>query len=80
MKNEDNTFEFLIEYISTKITEWIMKEEGLDLEEALLKLHNSSTFEKLCNKKTALYIESPSFVYEIYKEEMKRGTLKGMTE
>lgn len=28
----------------------------------------------------SLYIESPAFVYEIYKEELRRGTLRGMTE
>ena len=80
MKKEDNTFEFLIEYISAKLTEWIMQEEGLDLENALLNLHNSDTFDKLCDRKTALYIESPAFVYDLYKEEMKKGTLKGMSE
>lgn len=80
MKKKDNTFDFLIEYISAKITEWLMRDKGMDLEEALLSLHNSGTFDKLCDKKTALYIESPAFVYEIFKDEIKRGTLKGMTE
>ena len=80
MKKKDNTFDFLVEYISAKITEWLMRDKGMDLEEALLSFHNSGTFDKLCDKKTALYIESPAFVYEIFKDEMKRGTLKGMTE
>ena len=80
MKKEDNTFEFLIEYISAKLTEWIMQEQGLDLENALLNLHNSDTFDKLCDRKTTLYKESPAFVYDLYKEEMKKGTLKGMSE
>lgn len=76
MKKDDNTFEFLVEYISTKMTEWIMQEEGLDLENALMALHNSETFEKLCNKKTALYVESPGYVYDIYKRELKYGSIK----
>lgn len=76
----DNTLEFLIEYITTKVVEWIMQSEHVNLEQALVMFHNSETFEKLCDKDTGFYIESPAFIYEIFKEEQQRGTLRGITE
>lgn len=78
--NTDNTFEFLVEYITARVVEWIIDEQKVGLEEALLIFHNSETFEKLCERTTDLYIESPAFIYEIFKEEMRRGTIRGLTE
>ena len=57
-----------------------MKDERIDLENALLLFHNSETFDKLCEPNTGMYIESPAYVYEILKLELKRGTLRGITE
>ena len=76
----NNNYEFLVDYITAKITEWIIRDQNIDLEEALLQLHNSETFEKLCDKATDMYIESPAYVYEIYQEELRKGTLRGITE
>lgn len=80
MKQSDNNFNFLVEYITTRVVEWIMRDQNLGLEEALVMFHNSETFEKLCEKHTDLYIESPAYIYELLKEEMRRGTLRGLTE
>ncbi len=80
MTRDNNTFNFLVEYITTRVVEWIIRDEQIGLEEALLLFHNSETFEKLCEQKTDMYIESPAYVYEVFKEELRRGTLRGMTE
>lgn len=80
MKQTDNNFEFLVEYITAKVVEWIMKDQGIGLEEALVLFHNTETFEKLCDRETALYIESPAYVYETFMEEYRRGTLRNQTE
>lgn len=80
MSSQDNNFVFLVEYITAKVVEWIVKENNMDLEEALLLFHNSETFEKLCQEKNKMYIESPAYVYEILKEELRRGTLRGLTD
>lgn len=80
MKQSDNNFDFLVEYITARVVEWIMRDQNIGLEEALLLFHNSETFEKLCEKHTDLYIESPAFTYELLKEERHRGTLRGLTE
>ncbi|MBD5243119.1 MAG: hypothetical protein HDS60_03415 [Barnesiella sp.] len=76
----DNNFNFLVEYITTRVVEWLMKDERIDLENALLLFHNSETFDRLCEPNTGMYIESPAYVYEILKLELKRGTLRGITE
>lgn len=76
----DNNFEFLVEYITAKVVEWLIKDRNIGLEEALLMFHNSETFDKLCERKTEMYIESPGYIYEIFQEELRRGTLRGMSE
>ncbi|MDE6415700.1 MAG: hypothetical protein K2K68_01575 [Duncaniella sp.] len=80
MKQSDNNFEFLVEYITTRVVEWIIRDQAVGLEEALLLFHNSEIFEKLCEKRTGLYIESPAYIYELLTEELRRGTLRGMSE
>lgn len=80
MKQTDNNFEFLVEYITAKVVEWIMKDQGIGLEEALVRFHNTETFEKLCDRKTSLYIESPAYVYETFMDEFRRGTIRTLTE
>lgn len=74
----DNTFEFLVEYITSKVVEWIIKDQGIDLEQALVQFCNSETFEKLNQRNTDMYIESPAYVYEIYNSELRRGTIRGL--
>ncbi|MDE6346739.1 MAG: hypothetical protein K2L55_08725 [Muribaculaceae bacterium] len=80
MKKADNTYEFLVEYITTKVVEWLIRDKNIGIEEALLLFHNSETFNKLCERKTDMYIESPAYVYEILKEEFRRGTIRGLTD
>ncbi len=80
MTSSKNTFDFLVEYISTRVVERIMKDRGTTLEEALLLFHNSETFDKLCERATDLYIESPAYVYDLFCDELRRGTLRGLTD
>lgn len=80
MNPQNSNFDFLVEYITARVVEWIMRDKQLGLEEALLMFHNSETFDKLCQKSTDLYIESPAYIYELLGEELRRGTLRGATE
>ena len=80
MTSTKNNFEFLVEYITTKVVEMLIKDGKIGLEEALLLFHNSETFEKLCDRKTDMYIESPGYIYEIFQEELRRGTIRGVRE
>lgn len=76
MNQQNNNFEFLVEYITSRIVEWIMRDNKVGLEEALLLFHNSETFEKLCEKDTDLYVESPAYIYDLLTEEFRYGTLR----
>lgn len=80
MKQQNNNFDFLVEYITSRVVEWLMRDKNIGLEEALLLFHNSETFDKLCEKDTDLYIESPAYVYDLLNEELRRGTLRGLSE
>lgn len=80
MSSDNNNFEFLVEYITAKVTEWFVRDEHIGLERALVTFHNSETFDKLCQPNTDMYIASPAYIYEIFKEELRRGTLRGLTE
>lgn len=80
MKTANNNFEFLVEYITAKVVEWMIKDFGLGLEEALVQFHNTETFEKLCERATNLYIESPAYVYEILQDELRNGTIRGISD
>lgn len=80
MRRGGDNFEFLVEYITAKVVEWIIRDQKMGLEDALLTFHNSETFERLCERKTDMYTESPAYIYETFKEEQRRGTLRGMTE
>jgi hypothetical protein len=80
MSTPENRFEFLVEYITTKVVESLMNDQGIGLEEALLTFHNSETFEKLCDRNTDMYIESPLYVYHVLQEEFRRGTIRGLNE
>lgn len=80
MKQQTNNFDFLVEYITARVVEWLMRDKNIGLEESLLLFHNSETFGKLCEKRTDLYIESPACIYDILNKELRRGTLRGMSE
>lgn len=79
MKTDNNNFEFLVEYITARVVEWLIRDRNSSIEEALLLFYNSETFDLLCERKTDMYVESPAYVYEIFKEEQRQGTLRGLT-
>lgn len=80
MEQQDNTFVFLVVYITARVVEWIMRDQEIGLEKALVQFHNSETFAALCRPFNRMYVESPAYVYDIYNEELRRGTLRGLTD
>lgn len=78
--NTENTFTFLIDFITTKVIESLMNDKQIGIEEAMALFHNSETFDKLMNPNTGLYIESPGFIYDVLKDEFRFGTIQGLTE
>ena len=67
--------EQLIEYITSDIVSFIMEEKNISMIEAMQKLYSSETFSKLNDIETGLYVESQTYVYDIYKTEQQNGQI-----
>ena len=67
--------EQLIEYITSDIISYIMEESKIPMVEAMTIFYNSETFTKLTDLETGLYLESPLYVYDIFKTEKAYGRI-----
>lgn len=65
----------LIEGITQDLIVFIVEDNGIPIEEAMKKVYNSTTFEKLSDCDTGLYRESSAYVYELLKDELIEGEL-----
>ncbi len=51
----------------------ICTDQNIEYDEAMNKFYNSEIFEKLMNNETGLYLESPDYVYDLFKDETNFG-------
>ena len=65
--------EQLIEYVIQDVIEMIVINQKLEYDEAMNKFYNSEVFDKLQDKETELYKESPAYVYDLFRDEMNFG-------
>ncbi len=65
----------MIEYITDDLVSFIMEDFKIPIIEAIQRLYTSETFSKLNNIETGLYLESPSYVYGIYKSKKENGRI-----
>lgn len=63
----------LIEYVLQDVIFLISEEQGLEYQKAMQNFYNSQVFEKLQDESTGLYLESPAYVYDLFKDEMNFG-------
>lgn len=61
--------QFMIECITTELTDYVMRDYHISMQEALDRIYNSETYSKLINTNSGLYYQSPLLVYDIFKEE-----------
>mgnify|MGYP003488085281 FL=1 len=66
-----NQKEFLINRIVDKLTEFIVIDSSIDLTDALKIVYNSKVYQQLQDSEGDLYVQSPSYIYELLKQEMK---------
>ncbi len=66
---------FLINHIVDQMTLFLTEDFHLDIPTALNIVYNSKTLSLLQNKDTELFIESPSYVYELLRREYLTGKL-----
>ena len=65
--------EHLIEYAIADIVDMIAVEQLIEYDEAMNKFYNSKVFDKLQDIETGLYLESPAYIYDLFKDEMNFG-------
>lgn len=63
----------LIEHIIQDIVDMFASDQNIEYDEAMNKFYNSEVFEKLQDKETGLYLESPEYVYDLFKDELNFG-------
>ena len=63
----------LLEYSIQDIIDMISNDQSIEYDEAMNKFYNSEIYEKLIDKETGLYLESPKYVYDLFKDEMNFG-------
>ena len=67
--------EQLMEYITQDIVVLLMKDRGLDVDEAINLFYSSIVFEKLHDEETGLYLEGSLYVYDLLLNELANGVL-----
>ena len=63
----------LMEYVIQDIIDMISTDWSIEYDEAKNKFYNSEVSEKLIDEETGLYLESPDYVYDLFKDEMNFG-------
>ena len=51
----------------------IAEDQNIEYDEAMNKFYYSEIFEKLQEQETGLYLESPEYIYDLFKDEMNFG-------
>ena len=57
--------------IVDKLTEFIVIDSSIDLTDALKIVYNSKVYQQLQDSEGDLHVQSPSYIYELLKQEMK---------
>ncbi|MBR3996907.1 MAG: hypothetical protein IKI93_01015 [Clostridia bacterium] len=70
-----STREKLMEFITQRIVQYLMNDRDMKVDEAMNLFYNSIVFEKLHDEETGLYLESPLYVYDLLKNEIRNGRL-----
>lgn len=63
--------EFLVEANIQDVLKYIVMDMDLSITDAMRAFYSSAVFEKLQDYDTGLYLESPAYIYELYKGELK---------
>lgn len=61
--------DFLVSHIVDRLTEYLVLDNDMELAEALRVVYNSRVYRQLLDDGGDLYSQSPSYVYELLKNE-----------
>jgi hypothetical protein len=71
LRAEPDYPQVMMETTTGLLAEYLVEDRGMSIEDALDAVYNSAVCEKLLDRTTALYRESPAYVYEMLKNELK---------
>jgi len=71
-----NDIEYQIECTMRDLATYLVRDFSFTVEQALRAVYNSELYQKLCDPKTGLYFQSPLYVYDYLKTEIKTGKLQ----
>jgi hypothetical protein len=63
--------DFLVNHIVDRLTEYLVIDNTLELVDALKIVYHSRTYQQLQDVDGGLYIQSPSYVYELLQKELR---------
>lgn len=62
--------DFLVSHIVDRLTEYLVVDYNMEVTDALKIVYQSKVYKQLIDEGGELYIQSPSYVYELLKREM----------
>ena len=62
--------DFLVNHIVDRLTEYLVVDYNIEITDALKIVYQSKVYRQLIDEGGELYIQSPSYVYELLKREM----------
>ena len=66
----ENEFQFVMDCDVEALVSYLQEDCHLSLSEAFEKVYSSKVFEKLKNRQTGLYLQSPAYIYGFLQEEL----------
>lgn len=61
--------QFIINCDIEALVSLLQKDKGLSLLDAFDRVYNSDTYQKIINRNTSLYLQSPYYIYDYLKSE-----------
>lgn len=62
--------DFLVSHIVDRLTEYLILDNSIDIAEALKIIYQSKVYQQLQDEDGGLYSQSPSYIYELLKNEL----------
>lgn len=62
--------DFLVSHVVDRLTEYLVMDYNMEVTDALKIVYQSKVYKQLIDEDGGLYIQSPSYVYELLKQEM----------
>ena len=63
--------DFLVNHIVDRLTEFLVMDNNLELADTLKIVYQSKTYQQLQDVDGGLYIQSPSYIYELLRKELE---------